>query len=566
MKLSIKTVLLAGFVGIGILVTGQAGFALRQLATMHDAVNGIYDDQLPSVIDAQSMESSFDTIRINEALYVLSTSSETTAAAKAEIESAATNWQKKFDEYKGMIAPEHVEEAQRFDKLGANYKELLDNQAKLFAAADAGQKNEAVALFDGPMATLYKDNRALIATLVGTNSEELQGGRDEIGALYSATFWLTLLVGLLIIGLAVAAAAFAYFGIGIPIARLAAAVRGLAGGDLAVDIPSLGSRNEIGEMAHAVVGFRESLVERAKLEQAAGEERLAKDQRQREIDTVLGAFQTNIVAVVEAVDDETRLMNDTASSLKNVADTTKREADTATSAAADVSERITAISSTTEELGASIGHIAEQARRASDSVAAAAAVAQKADSQVGGLTDAANHIGAIVDLISSIARQTNLLALNATIEAARAGEAGRGFAVVAAEVKSLAGQTAKATEDITHQVGDIQAASNEAATSIRAIAATMAEVTELANSIASAVNQQDAAAREISGNIGRAADGSALAAQGVGSVSGSVAETTRAALNVQDVSAKLGVVSEKLSTTVADFIRNIGGAGSARAA
>src|SRR5262249_34197118 len=155
-------------------------------------------------------------------------------------------------------------------------------------------------------------------------------------------------------------------------------------------------------------------------------------------------------------------------------------------------------------------------KRASDSVGAAASVAQRADSQVGGLTDAANHIGAIVDLISSIARQTNLLALNATIEAARAGEAGRGFAVVAAEVKSLAGQTAKATDDIPKQLGAIQAASNEAATSIRAIAATMAEVTELADSIASAVNEQDAAAREIAENIARAADGSSLAAQSVG--------------------------------------------------
>ena len=566
MKFSIRTVLLASFVSIGVFVAAQAGFAIYELDNMLEAVDGIYADQLPSVLAAEAMQGAFDTIRVNEATYVLSPGGDAAAAAKDAISSSIADWQKNYDTYKGMIVPSHVDEARQFETIGAAYKEMQDAQGQLFSLADAGKKDEAAALLTGAMAKLYQDNRGRIAALVGTNNEELKGGREDIGNEYSTAFLLTLLVGGAILGLAVAAGAFAYFGIGAPIVRLTSVVRALAGGDLSVDIPSLRRKNEIGEMARAVVNFRESIVERAKLEKSAEDEREIKDKRQREIENVIAGFQTDIVGVVKAVDNETKLMNDTATSLKSAADTTKNDADNASRAAAEASEHIRAISSTTEQLGNSIGHITEQAQRASTSVGAAAAVAKRADGQVGGLTDAASHIGAIVDLISSIARQTNLLALNATIEAARAGEAGRGFAVVAAEVKSLAGQTAKATDDITKQVADIQAASNEAASSIRAIAATMAEVTELANSIASAVAEQDAAAREIAENIARAADGSSLAAQGVGSVSGAVGETTRAAVNVHDVSAKLGAVSAKLSLTVADFVRNIGGAEQSRAA
>jgi methyl-accepting chemotaxis protein len=379
-----------------------------------------------------------------------------------------------------------------------------------------------------------------------------------VRTLRSSTPRLSLVIGGLVLVLAGGVAAFAYFRIGVALSRMVSAVRILAGGDLAVEVPSLATQNEIGDLARAVVTFRESIVERVKLEASAEEERLKKDERERELGEVLRSFETDIVQVVNEVNGETQLMNDTASSLSGIADTTRREAERATSASADASAGIQAIAGTTEELGASISSIAEQAKRASDSVAAAAAVAERADGQVGGLTDAASQIGEVVELISSIARQTNLLALNATIEAARAGEAGRGFAVVASEVKTLAGQTAKATEEISRQVTGIQAASTEAADSIKAIATMMREVTTLANSIASAVTQQDAAAREMSGNITRAADGSSIAAKGVESVSGAVGETTRAAVSVQDVSAKLAAVSERLSATVTEFIRKVG--------
>ena len=289
--------------------------------------------------------------------------------------------------------------------------------------------------------------------MVDTNVEELQSGREDMTQLYSSTFLLSL-----VIGGSRARPGRRYCGVRLFPHRRRTGAHGRRGPRSSPEGP-----RRRGAFAHDPERDRrpcprrghvpqESIVERAKLEASAKEERQKKDERERELGKVLRSFETDIVQVVNEVNGETQLMRDTASSLSGIADTTRREAERATSASADASAGIQAIAGTTEELGASISSIAEQAKRASDGVAAAAAVAERADGQVGGLTDAASQIGEVVELISSIARQTNLLALNATIEAARAGEAGRGFAVVASEVKTLAGQTAKATEEISRQV------------------------------------------------------------------------------------------------------------------
>ena len=463
MKLSIKTILLGTFAVVGLLVIGQGGFALRSLSAVDAAVEGIYADQLPSVINAEGMRADLQRVRLAEGTHILAGSNDERSAAEAESKAAAADWQTRFDQYQSVIDPEHVEEAQSFTKIGENFTQLLTIQDELFQLSTAGKRDELVSLFRGRLAELYNEDSALLVTMVDTNVEELQNGRADIGQLYSSTFVLSLVIGGLVLVLAGGVAAFAYFRIGVALARMVAAVRSLAGGDLAVEVPSLATQNEIGDLARAVVTFRELIVERVNLEARAEEERLKKDERERELGEVLRSFETDIVQVVNEVNGETQLMRDTAASLSGIADTTRREAERATSASADASAGIQAIAGTTEELGASISSIAEQAKRASDSVAAAAAVAERADGQVGGLTDAASQIGEVVELISSIARQTNLLALNATIEAARAGEAGRGFAVVASEVKTLAGQTAKATEEISRQVSGIQAASTEAA-------------------------------------------------------------------------------------------------------
>src|SRR5882724_1416752 len=156
MKFQIKTVLLAIFVGVGALVAGQGWFALGDLSTIHDFVDGIYSDQLPSVLDAQAMQSAFDRIRIDQAAYVLADKSEGKAAAAADIGEAGKIWQAKFDEYKGLIDPEHVTELENFTKIGDLYKQLGGLQTQLFTLADAGKRDEVVALYAGAMADIYQ--------------------------------------------------------------------------------------------------------------------------------------------------------------------------------------------------------------------------------------------------------------------------------------------------------------------------------------------------------------------------------------------------------------------------
>ena len=280
MKLSIKTILFGTFAIVGLLVIAQGGFSLRSLGAVDAAIDGIYADQLPSVINAEGMQSDLQRIRLAEGAHILASTDDERAAAEADSKAAAADWQKRFDEYQSVIDPEHVEEAKSFAKIGDNFTQLLSLQEELFKLAAAGKRDEAENLFRGSLAQLFNQDSALLVTMVDTNVEELQSGREDMAELYSSTSLLSLIIGGLVLVLAGVAATFAYVRIGVALSRMVGAVRALAGGDLAVEVPSLASRNEIGDLARAVVTFRESIVERAKLEASAEEERQKKDERE----------------------------------------------------------------------------------------------------------------------------------------------------------------------------------------------------------------------------------------------------------------------------------------------
>ena len=346
-----------------------------------------------------------------------------------------------------------------------------------------------------------------------------------------------------------------------PLVGMTAAMGALAAGRLDIVVPGQRRGDEIGDMAQAVAVFRGSMAERERLEREAADERAMKDGHQRELEHAIKTFRDDIVAVIGTMERETADMEQTSATLTRVASSASSDAARASAASTEATAGIQAIASATEEMEASIREIAQQARRASEIVDGADAVAAKTDQDVSGLTAAAQQIGTIVEMIQAIAEQTNLLALNATIEAARAGEAGRGFAVVATEVKSLAAQTARATGDIAQQIGGIQAASEGAASSIRTISGTMRDVAALTTSIASAVGQQAAASHEIAGSITQAADGASEVARGVAGVTGAVAATSDAAEHVDKASRQLASVAERVSTIVEAFLGRIGANG-----
>jgi methyl-accepting chemotaxis protein len=349
-----------------------------------------------------------------------------------------------------------------------------------------------------------------------------------------------------------------------PLGALTEAMRQLADGRLETDIPCTGQKNELGQMAAAVGIFRENALERRRLEESARAAQEIERVKGEALQAHIRGFRSTVTKVLAGVNDGTDSMKSMADLLSNVAGDAAGRAALARSASGEASLNVQTVATAAEELAASTREIADQAQRASTIVAAATDIARATDEDVSSLAAAAERVGNVVGLINSIAEQTNLLALNATIEAARAGEAGRGFAVVAAEVKALANQTAKATEEISSQIAGIQASTGKAVGSIRTIGERVSEINGLNATIAAAVEEQEAVTREISQSIGRAAAGSTEVAENVDGVSAAIGETSAEAQRVHSVSNELARAAQELSAAIDGFLANVSGEGDTR--
>ena len=275
------------------------------------------------------------------------------------------------------------------------------------------------------------------------------------------------------------------------------------------------------------------------------------------LNALAGTFQSKIGPLVDSVGRQATSLKDTATTMAAAAEETSDQAGMVTTAAEQASVNVQTVAAATEELHSSVAEISRQVGHSTQITRAAVEAAHRSNATVQGLSVAAQKIGDVVKLISDIASQTNLLALNATIEAARAGEAGKGFAVVASEVKSLANQTAKATENIAAQVAAMQAATTEAVQSIEGISSTINTISEIATAIASAVEEQGAATQEIARNVQEASRGTDIVSSSIGSVSRAAGNTGASAVLLLTSANDLGVQAETLRTDVGAFLSNI---------
>jgi len=331
----------------------------------------------------------------------------------------------------------------------------------------------------------------------------------------------------------------------------------LASGRLDVDLPETASKTEIGAMARAVEVFRENAAERQRLEEQARRERALELKRQKRIDELIRDFRGSIGTIRMALDQQLEAMQSSSGNLGQIAEDAAKGASLAQEASSDSSSNVSLVANAAGELTSASREISTQVHKAGDCVTRAMDVARMADHDVSSLAELADRIGAIIQLINSIAEQTNMLALNATIEAARAGEAGRSFAVVASEVKTLAGQTAKATEEISGQVSAIQGATRQAVNSIRTITATVSEIEGQTTAIAAAVEEQEASTHEISRSISLASGGSVRVAENVGSMAQSVEKTSAEAQSLRITTTHLASVAGELSQSVDAFLANV---------
>jgi methyl-accepting chemotaxis protein len=464
------------------------------------------------------------------------------------------------------LADESASGSEAYVKAFESYAKMTVELDDLFFVKLAEQgKLVAQALDD-----IVKDQRATLAKVDADARTRMQDAGSTM---------IAIALGALVFGLVIAF--LIARGIVKPVSGLTGGMKELADGNFDVVLPGLERKDEVGEMAQAVETFKVKLAEKAQREAEErqsedvrkAEEKRQADEREAErlraeearaaaertaaMHALADKFEKAVGGIVNTVSQASSELEAAAGTLTKTADTTQQLAGTVASASEQASANVESVASSTEELTGSVNEISRQVQQSTVIASEAVQQAQATDARINALSHAATRIGDVVKLITEIAEQTNLLALNATIEAARAGEAGKGFAVVAQEVKALAAQTAKATEEIASQISGMQNETTAAVAAIKEIGGTIGHISEIASTIAAAVEEQGAATQEISRNIQQAAKGTSLVATNIVTVNQGAGETGSASSQVLSSAQQLAGESNRLKLEVDKFLATV---------
>jgi methyl-accepting chemotaxis protein len=546
--------LMAGF-GVVVVLTAILGWgALRGMDTLADFTGKLF--RHPYTVTTEFLEAQVDMIAMHRGMKDVALSQDETqlnAAIKAVNE-------REIEVYKHLdLAGERfLGDKAKIATMRTTFADWKPIREEVFAHMREGRRADAAAI--------TKEKGARQVKLVGEQMEELIAfSRNKAAefaaraeAEYSSTVTQMVWMLLGILALSVGTAFLITRSITVPLGTLRACMARLAEGNLDGTVPHGDRRDEVGEMARTVTIFRENArkVRALEAEQVDAKRREAEARKQAMM-ALADEFEKHVEAVVDHVAAAAGQMNTTATAMSAAAEQASTQALAASQAAEEASSNVQTVASAAEELAASISEIGRQVESSTTTTHHAVEKARQTDHIVRSLADAASRIGEVVGLINDIASQTNLLALNATIEAARAGEAGKGFAVVASEVKSLANQTAKATEEIGQQIAGVQSATRDAVSAISDILGTIGDISEVTSSIASAVEEQHAATAEIARNVEQAAQGTESVARNISGVSAAARQAGDTSEEVLREAADLSGQSVSLRSEVESFVARV---------
>jgi methyl-accepting chemotaxis protein len=492
--------------------------------------------------------------KIDESLQILRTN---VTEAGAEIDAAT-------DRATRQVTQDAYRETKKF--VDAYLNSAIDLAAAQKAVIGAAAGSTAKAEAEAAKTRVLNERTRPVAREINTRIDKLVGVANEFAAKRKsellaemdriATF--ALIVGLLVMLVLIGSAVYSVLGVARPIRQIGAVLLDLASGNKAVEIPYVGRADEVGENARAAKTFKENLIRLEQMEAAQKDAQVAAAAaRKAEMIKLADEFQAAIGGIVNTVSSASSQLESAAGTLTNTANSTQELSGMVSAASEEASTNVGAVASAAEEMSASVVEIGRQVHDSSRIAGEAVKQAEKTDARITELSQAASRIGDVVKLITAIAEQTNLLALNATIEAARAGEAGRGFAVVASEVKALAAQTAKATDEITTQIAGMQVATQDSVSAIKEIGATITRVSEIAQTVAATLEEQGAVTTEIARNVGEAANATAKVAERITEVNRGASATGTASAQVLASARALSNESGLLKTEVANFLNTV---------
>ncbi len=444
------------------------------------------------------------------------------------------------------------------EQLKRTVEDYFAVMGKSIAHAQLNENEEAFKLSSGEGRALRQKASQALDERAEANAKALE--REKAKAADLASFTSAQLITASVVGLTTAIGllvAIMIYGVTRPLNMMTGAMGQLANGDLTVTVVGANRKDEIGHLARSLEVFKDNAIQARRLAAEQEAENQAKMRRAQVLDDLTKRFEQNVSSLTQGLSSAATEMEATAQTMTAVAGQTTQQSVGVASAAQQTSANVQTVAAATEELSISIREIASQVAQSSQIAERAVQGARHTDAAVQSLAATASRIGDVVQLINTIAGQTNLLALNATIEAARAGEAGKGFAVVASEVKDLATQTAKATDEISQQIGSVQQATQQTVQAIQEIARTITEMSQISVSIAAAMEEQGAATAEIARNVQEAARGTEAVTGTIVDVQHGAGETGAAASQVLGAAQELARHSNDLSHEVNTFLSGV---------